>query len=141
MIPKDNHQTDHFGFCMFKIITIPFDSDTKTFHEDVLNKSILNKKIKTYHVNFFQDGENSYWSVFLEYDPLIEKTAEKGLEGLDKPQRILLDTLKAWRKERAEKDGVPVYIIGTNKELIDIMPRSHAPAWEREWKAWECIKE
>ncbi|MDI6687991.1 MAG: hypothetical protein QME06_07215, partial [Desulfobacterales bacterium] len=75
---------------MFKIITIPFDKDSRTFHEDVLNKSILNKKIKSYHVNFFQDGENSFWSVFLEYDPLIEKTAEKLLEGLDKPQRILL---------------------------------------------------
>jgi len=109
---------------MFKIITIPFDRDTKTFHEDVLNKSILNKKIKSYHVNFFQDGENSYWSVFFEYDPLIEKTAEKELDGLDKPQRILLDTLKAWRKERAEKDGVPVYIVGTNKELLDIVRKA-----------------
>lgn len=109
---------------MFKIITIPFDSDTKTFHEDVLNKSILNKKIKSYHVNFFQDGEDSYWSVFLEYDPLIEKTAEKELDGLDKPQRILLDILKAWRKERAEKDGVPVYIVGTNRELVDIIKKA-----------------
>ena len=29
--------------------------------------------------------------------------------------------LKAWRKERAEKDGVPVYIIGTNREFRDIV--------------------
>jgi superfamily II DNA helicase RecQ len=109
---------------MFKIITIPFDRDTKTFDEDVFNKFILNKKIKSYQVNFFQDGEDSFWSVFLEYDPLIEKTAEKELDGLDKPQRILLDTLKAWRKQRAEKDGVPVFIIGTNKELVDIVKKA-----------------
>ena len=54
LIPKDNQHADHFFNFMFKIITIPFDSDTKTFHEDVLNKSILNKKIKSYQVNFFQ---------------------------------------------------------------------------------------
>jgi superfamily II DNA helicase RecQ len=33
----------------------------------------------------------------------------------------LLERFRAWRKERAEKDGVPVYIIGTNKELVNIV--------------------
>lgn len=106
---------------MFKIITIPFDRNKKGFNEEVLTKFILNKQLISYHVRFFEDGVDKYWSALLEYNPVLEKTPEKETEGLDEPQRILLDQLRVWRKERAEKDGVPVYIIGTNKELVNIV--------------------
>lgn len=106
---------------MFKIITIPFDRNKKGFDEEVLTKFILNKQVTSYHVHFFEDGAEKYWSVFLEYDPVLDKTPDKEEEGLDQPQKILLERLRAWRKERAEKDGVPVYIIGTNKELVNIV--------------------
>lgn len=108
---------------MFKIITIPFDRNKKGFDEEALTKFILNKQVISHHVQFFEDGTDKYWSVFLEYDPVLEKAPEKEAEGLDEPQTILLERLRAWRKERAEKDGVPVYIIGTNKELVNIVPR------------------
>jgi superfamily II DNA helicase RecQ len=105
---------------MFKIITIPFDRVHKGFNEEVLSKFILNKQVKFHRAEFFQDGEDAYWTIFLEYDPLLEKAAEREIERLNEPQRLLLDRLKAWRKEKGEKDGVPVYIIGTNRELADI---------------------
>jgi superfamily II DNA helicase RecQ len=89
--------------------------------EEALTKFILNKQVISHHVQFFEDGADKYWSVFLEYDPVLEKAPEKEAEGLDEPQTILLERLRAWRKERAEKDGVPVYIIGTNKELVNIV--------------------
>ena len=106
---------------MFKIITVPFDRNKKGFDEEVLTKFILNKQVTSYHVQFFEDAAEKYWSVFLEYDPVLEKAPEKEMDGLDEPQTILLERLRAWRKERAEKDGVPVYIIGTNKELVNIV--------------------
>ena len=106
---------------MFKIVTIPFDRKTNGFDEEALTKFVLNKRIKSCQPEFFQDGGDNYWTVFLEYDPLVEVTSKAESERLDDPQRILLERLKAWRKERAEKDGVPVYIVGTNKELIDIV--------------------
>jgi superfamily II DNA helicase RecQ len=106
---------------MFKIITIPFDRNKKGFVEEALTKFILNKQVISHHVQFFEDGADKYWSVFLEYDPVLEKAPEKEAEGLDEPQTILLERFRAWRKERAEKDGVPVYIIGTNKELVNIV--------------------
>lgn len=106
---------------MFKIITIPFDRNKKGFDEEALTKFILNKQVISHHVQFFQDGADKYWSIFLEYDPVLEKAPEKEMDGLDEPQTILLERLRAWRKERAEKDGVPVYIIGTNKELVNIV--------------------
>jgi superfamily II DNA helicase RecQ len=106
---------------MFKIITIPFERIKKGFDEELLNRLTLNKQVKSYRCEFFKDSEEAYWTVFLEYDPLLEKTPEQNLEGLDEPQKMLLDRIKAWRKERAAKDGIPVYIIGTNREMVDIV--------------------
>jgi ATP-dependent DNA helicase RecQ len=39
---------------------------------------------------------------------------------LNKSQQLLFEGLRQWRKERADKDGIPVFIIGTNRELTDI---------------------
>ncbi len=112
---------------MFKIMTLPFDRIHKGFDDELLNKWLSNKKLKSYQAEFFQDGEEKYWTILMEYDPLLKKSSEKHEEGLDEPQKIFLGQLKVWRKERAEKDGVPVYIVGTNKEMADIVktaPRS-----------------
>ena len=106
---------------MFKILTIPFDRRTKGFDEEALSRFILNKKLRSYRAEFFRDGNDVYWTVLLEYDPLIETAHEGETKGLDEAQKMLLERLKVWRKERAEKDGVPVYIVGTNRELADIV--------------------
>ena len=106
---------------MFKILTIPFDRVKKGFDEEFLSRFTSNKQVKSYQAEFFQDGENAYWTVFLEYDPLLEKAPERSMEGLDEPQRMLLERIMAWRKDRAAQDGVPVYIIGTNHEMVDIV--------------------
>jgi len=105
----------------YKIITIPFDRKTKGFDDEPLNRFILNKTVHSLKTKFFKDGDELYWTVFIEYEPVLEETAENIDDGLDEPQRMLLSRLKQWRKERAEKGGVPVYIIGTNKEFTDIV--------------------
>ena len=106
---------------MFKIIAIPFDRIKKAFDEELLNRFTLNKQVKSHRAEFFQDGEDAYWTVFLEYDPLLEKPPERSVEGLDEPQRMLLERIRVWRKERAAKDGVPIYIVGTNQEMVDVV--------------------
>ncbi len=112
---------------MFKIVTIPFDPAIEGFDEGLLNRVTLNKHVRASRAAFFRHGERFYWSVFLEYTPVLEPSSKKETAGLDEPQRILLDRLKAWRRERAETDGVPVFIVGTNREFRDIAraaPRS-----------------
>jgi len=106
---------------MFKILTIPFNRIKQGFDEELLNRVTLNKQIKSHRAEFFQMGEEAYWTVFMEYDPLLEKTPERDLEGLGEPEKLLLERLRAWRKDRAGKEGVPVYIIGTNRELLGIV--------------------
>ncbi|MBC8177480.1 MAG: HRDC domain-containing protein [Deltaproteobacteria bacterium] len=106
---------------MFKIITIPFNRIQKGFDDEVLNKFLLNKKVKSHRTEFFEDGGDKYWTLMVEYDPVLQKGSKKEEEHLDESQKMLLNRLKAWRKDKAGKDGVPVYIIGTNKEFADIV--------------------
>jgi len=106
---------------MFRFITIPFDRGQKGFDDENLSKFILNKEVKSYKTAFFEDGGEKYWTLLLEYEPVLKKSREKEEEHLDEVKKALLNRLKAWRKEKAEKDGVPVYIIGTNKEFVDIV--------------------
>jgi len=84
---------------MFKIITLPFDRQKKGFDEDLLNRFVINKRITAYRSEFFRDGEDAYWSIFIEYDPVLERTADKETSSLNEPQKLLMDRLRAWRKQ------------------------------------------
>ena len=106
---------------MFMISVIPFDRNKEMFDIDLLNRSLLNKHVIAYQAEFFHSGDRSYWTVFIEYDPAVEKPPQKVTEDLDDTQKVLLERLRVWRKERAEKEGVPVFIIATNSELANIV--------------------
>lgn len=106
---------------MYKIITIPFDPASEGFDEELLNRFVLKNKVSHYYPEFFVDSSKPYWTVFLEYDPVLEKAPSDLMSGLTQQQKLLFDHLRAWRKERADKDGVPVYIVATNQEFIDIV--------------------
>ncbi len=108
---------------MFRIITIPFDSDRCIFLEDDLNKFCMNKKVKSYKTEFFVKDSIPYWSVFTEYDLVYEKENnfnEKTIR-MNEAETMLFQRLRDWRKERADSEGVPVYILATNRELTDIV--------------------
>jgi superfamily II DNA helicase RecQ len=118
-LPRFTLQAAHLEK-MFKIITIPFDRQKKGFDEEILTRFVINKHVTFHRSEFFQDGEDTFWTVFLEYDPLLEKTGDKETIALNEPQKLLWERLRAWRKEAAEKNGVPVFIIATNRELADV---------------------
>jgi len=105
---------------MFKILTIPFNGKTEIFNAEELNKFIFNKNIKNYKAQFFQSKDRSYWTVFLEYEPLIEP-AKKEKYSLNEADQLFFEKLREWRKERAEEAGVPVYVISTNNQLLEVI--------------------
>ena len=74
---------------MFSIITIPFEQKTKGFDDELLNKFVLNKQVKSHRAEFFQNSDVSYWTVFLEYEPIISKNSNKETAGLVVPAYIL----------------------------------------------------
>jgi len=106
---------------MFKIITIPYDRTAKGFDDELLTKFLLNKQVKSHQAEFFMDHGDPFWTVFIEYETILEKHSAPPPVPLTKEQQTLFDRLKTWRKERADTDGVPVYVLATNKELSAIV--------------------
>ena len=104
----------------FEIISIPFNTITKGFHTDDLNKFCINKRILAKEVTFFRGDSKCYWSVFLEYEAVLEQAGKEQTELTDAGQ-LCYERLKAWRNERAQKEGVtkaPNHIRGKGTDCI-----------------------
>ncbi len=54
---------------MFRIITLPFNRNSRGFDEDLLNHAVMNKQVKSWRAELFQDSGDTFWTVFVEYDP------------------------------------------------------------------------
>jgi superfamily II DNA helicase RecQ len=117
----------------FEIMTVPFNSDTSIFNCDDLNRFCLNKRVISHKSEFFNVNGKAFWSVFLEYDTLLE-TKDTGPEtrSLTEAGKLCYEKLRVWRRERAEKEGVPPFVIARNSQLVDII--------KNETKTLEALK-
>lgn len=66
-------------------------------------------------IQFFLNEGHPYWSVAVQYDILVK--GEEKLRDLDDAQQLLFKRLKEWRKQQSEKDGMPAYILATDRQL------------------------
>jgi len=87
-----------------RILTIPFDSAKQLFLDDELNRFLLSKHVKEMRAAFFQMDSRPYWTVYIEYDPVLEETREPE-EGLSEAQRLLfglgsLFSIPSFRREK-----------------------------------------
>ncbi len=106
----------------FKIITVPFEESKNSFLEDDLNGFVLNKQIKEWKAEFFMLDGKAFWSVFLAYEPVLGSASIP--DQLSESEQLLYKRLREWRKQRAESDGVPVFIIANNSELVSIIKKA-----------------
>lgn len=97
----------------FRIITIPFDPDKEVFQEDPLKQFCLNKMIVSHRAEFFKKADKAFWTVFIEYD--VATGDDTPQEGLSDAQRLFYQRMREWRAGKAEEQGVPVFIVATNK--------------------------
>jgi len=86
------------------------------------------------HREFVADRGNSFWSIVVEY---LAGTAESRSQSSGRPgkKRVyykevlspedfsVFASLREWRKQAAEKAGVPVYAIFTNEQLATIITK------------------
>lgn len=103
-----------------RILTIPFDPQTGGFPDDELRKFLLNKKLRSLHPQFFELHGTAYWTVFVEYESVVSAESPKN-EALNTAEGLLYRRLQEWRKETAEREGVPVFIVATNKQLVALV--------------------
>lgn len=107
---------------MYEIITIPFDTVTKAFSADDLNAFCINKKVISTKIEFFKEERQAYWTVFIEYEPVLEKNGNEPA-GLTEAGRLCYEKLRQWRKVTAENEGIPPYVIAKNSHLGEIVKK------------------
>lgn len=116
----------------YEIITIPFNAATKCFHADELNRFCLNKNVLNTKIEFFCDEKQQYWTAFVEYEIILENSGDE-TQGLTDAGKLCYEKLRGWRKETAEKEGLPPYVIARNSHLSEIV--------KREIKTLEALKQ
>jgi superfamily II DNA helicase RecQ len=103
-------------------------------HEDAeadLNRFIRSKRVLAVHREFIQQGENSFWSMIIEYltgadDAGSSKDGKANRKRIDYKEVLspedfaLFVRLRDWRKQAAASEGVPVYTIFNNEQLAII---------------------
>jgi superfamily II DNA helicase RecQ len=103
-----------------RVFAMPFDPQQEVFHDEDLQKFLLNKQVKKIRPEFFSQNGRAYWTVYVEYDLVLKDTSREA-EALDEPQRLLFQRLREWRREKAEQQGIPVFLIAKNRELLDLV--------------------
>lgn len=103
-----------------------FDSSVEGFDADPLERFCLNKKVLSYHPQFFEKGMGVYWTVLVQYETNLKpetkrKSKRDVLSNLGKDERVLFDKLRSWGKDRADVAGYPPYLIATDEQLVTII--------------------
>jgi superfamily II DNA helicase RecQ len=106
-----------------RLFTISFDPKQGGFHDEEVNKFLLNKQVKTVRPEFFHVNGHPFWTMYIEYETVLPDRFRE-TSALNEPQRLLLQRLREWRREKAEQAGIPVFIIATNSELLALVTRA-----------------
>lgn len=111
---------------MIRILTLPFNPESEAFDDEPVTRFLVNKRVRRLEPQFFQTNGRAYWTVLIEYEPVLtaaEVTQAKDQPALDETQQALLRRLRAWRRERADRDGLPVFLVATNRQLTTVAER------------------
>lgn len=96
-----------------KILTLKFDAERGEFDQTKLNKFIEENNVTTLKGELFEQNGDKYWSILLHY--------EKAKVALNEDDKKLYDFIRNWRSEKAKEKGLPVYIILTNEQIVQII--------------------
>jgi len=110
----------------YKFFTIPIKATREV--ETELNRFLRSQRVLTVHREFVSQGENSFWTMAVEYlsdggDDTRKPPGKKRVdyrEVLSPEDFALFVKLRDWRKQVAEKEAVPVYTIFTNEQLAEM---------------------
>lgn len=96
-----------------KILTLKFDAERGEFDQTKLDRFVEENQINTIKGEMFEQNGEKYWSILLHY--------EKAKVALNEDDKKLYDFIRNWRSEKAREKGLPVYIILTNEQIVQII--------------------
>lgn len=102
-----------------RIFTLPFDETSEGFPDEIVTEFCRNKRVLQVASKFFMFEGRPFWSVAVHYEVVVR--GEEKLRELDEAQQLLFVRLKDWRKEKAAREGIPVYLVATNNHFLEII--------------------
>ncbi|NRB53734.1 MAG: HRDC domain-containing protein [Saprospiraceae bacterium] len=102
-----------------RIFTLPFDEVSEGFPDEIISQFCANKKVHKMEAHFFQQDGRHFWSVAIQYEIVLK--GEDKIRALDDVQRLLYERLKQWRREHAGQVGIPVYLVATNAQFLQMI--------------------
>lgn len=106
-----------------RVLTLAFEPTLGGFDTRPLDSFLADKELLDVREHFFVVRDLPYLACLLtfrgsatEAEPQTT-TTRRGRETLDSQGRALFDSLRTWRRERAQHDGVPPYVLFTDREL------------------------
>ena len=117
-----------------KIFTLPFRPCTGRFDDESFGDFVKDKEVLEVSDYFFEYDRIPHLALVVKYKmPSLEGgragrvVAGKGGEDwrklLDDESMPLFNTLRQWRSEESKKDGIPPYVILSNRQLAEICRR------------------
>ncbi len=101
------------------IFSFPFEPEISGFDTQVLETFCLDKEVFDIQAHFFLREGQPYWTIYVRYrvsgvrnnQPLTDR------QNWNERDRLLMDRLRAWRKQKAGEEGIPAYIVFTNRQM------------------------
>jgi ATP-dependent DNA helicase RecQ len=114
-----------------KIFTLRFNPVTDGFDDSTVAGFLADKEVLSIRDHFFLKDDVPYLTLVVRYrtvglpapvdnSRLEQKRDESWRELLTEADWPLFNTLRSWRSERAKQEGIPPYVIGTNRQLAEV---------------------
>jgi len=116
-----------------KLFTFRYSSTLGGFDDTPLQDHIRDKEVLSVREHFFRVNDVPHLLCVVTWQDAVVPTAAAApddgagprsrkdrpdpTEGLDERERLLFNTVRSWRARKAREEGVPPYVILTNKEL------------------------
>jgi len=111
-----------------RVITLRFDPLIGGFDDEPLRDFLKDKDVLAIREHFFVRHEVPYLAVMVTYDPPRLETPASAAESthhqdtswrahVTEDELPLFNVLRDWRSERSKREGVPPYVICTNRQF------------------------
>ena len=118
---------------LVRVFTLAFSSSLAGFDDRELRDFIGDKEVVSIRDHFFVKDELPYLAVVVTYNLLRPEegrpaaterrqrdSREEWRETLEEGDWPLFNTLRDWRNGQAKEEGIPPYVICTNRQLAEI---------------------
>ncbi len=110
-----------------KLFTFRFAENSGGFSDEAMQEFLADKEVIEFSQHFFVHDRTPYLTVVLAYRSQADDERRRPSRGpdprleLDDVERQAFDALKEWRAARAKMEGIPPYLIATNKHLAKMI--------------------